>query len=321
MGNDRYVEAGAKDLRLFLATGEEVARLHPHFVLKDAATGDPVSVPAFQARVFLAPVGSPVAASLGNEGYVHGPETSADGHFLTMEPVAPGTYDATIKVPGWRPARRERMTFPWLGEPPVVRLERGTGLSGTVTDADGAPNPGVRVRVQTQTATTDDKGLYRVSGLVEGHADVAFGGHLVRPKTLPIEVPATGRAHARRAGRALRRPDADLRRLRLLRAARRAPSPPDPARGRPAPRAVRRPPHAAPRRRLLRDRHHLGRPRPRPLPRRPRARRRRAPLPGDRRPRRRDQPGPIHPEGHRADAAAMSAGRRARPRPTAGRLG
>ena len=123
--------------------------------------------------------------------------TDQDG-FYRITDVAPGTYEVSPSVPAFVPtdAREPRKTV-LIGEDEKVEnidfaLVRGGVITGRVTDADGRPVIAQQVYIyragdfesqrgqQSQvfplsSGPTDDRGIYRVFGLVPGKYKVAAG--------------------------------------------------------------------------------------------------------------------------------------------------
>lgn len=126
--------------------------------------------------------------------------TDQDG-FYRITDVAPGTYDVSPSAPAFVPteAREPRGKTVLIGENENVEninftLARGGVITGRVTDADGHPVIAQQVfiyragdfeqrRGQPQqpqiyaagSASTDDRGIYRVFGLMPGRYKVAAG--------------------------------------------------------------------------------------------------------------------------------------------------
>lgn len=128
--------------------------------------------------------------------------TDQDG-FYRITNVAPGTYDVSPSAPAFVPAnaRDSRNKTVLIGEDENVEnidftLARGGVITGRVTDADGRPvieqqvsifragdfeqRQGARQQPQPQIfaaggAPTDDRGIYRVFGLMPGRYKVAAG--------------------------------------------------------------------------------------------------------------------------------------------------
>lgn len=124
--------------------------------------------------------------------------TDQDG-FYRITDVAPGTYEVSPSVPAFVPTdSREPRKNVIIGEDENVenidfKLVRGGVITGRVTDADGHPVIAQRVYIyragdfkaqqrgqQPQVfplsgAPTDDRGIYRVFGLVPGKYKVAAG--------------------------------------------------------------------------------------------------------------------------------------------------
>jgi len=121
--------------------------------------------------------------------------TDHDG-FYRLTNVAAGTYEVQPAVPAFVPidAREARATV-LLGEDEPVEnidfaLARGGVITGRVTDADGRPvvqqqvyiyraadfnQPGQPQVYAAGGAPTDDRGVYRVFGLMPGHYKVGAG--------------------------------------------------------------------------------------------------------------------------------------------------
>lgn len=138
--------------------------------------------------------------------------TDQDG-FYRIADVAPGTYEVFPSVPAFVPTdAREPRKNVIIGEDEKVEnidfaLVRGGVITGRVTDADGHPVIAQQVyiyragdfemqRGQKQqvfplaSAPTDDRGIYRVFGLVTGKYKVAAG----RSENTFTNAPAAGRS-------------------------------------------------------------------------------------------------------------------------------
>jgi len=126
--------------------------------------------------------------------------TDQDG-FYRLSNVAPGNYEVSPSVPAFVPAemRESHGKTVLIGEDENVEninfaLVRGGVITGRVTDADGRPviqqqvfiyraetleqRRGQTIQPQifaSTTAATDDRGIYRVFGLMPGRYKVAAG--------------------------------------------------------------------------------------------------------------------------------------------------
>ena len=121
-------------------------------------------------------------------------ETDADGNF-TINNLSPGLYIISARAPAHTslpPDPNNPATFYRIGDTANVRLVRGGVITGTVTNAAGEPVIAVSVRAmmvrdmngQRPTsvfvgggqAQTDDRGIYRMYGLLPGTYIVSAGG-------------------------------------------------------------------------------------------------------------------------------------------------
>ena len=125
--------------------------------------------------------------------------TDHDG-FYRITNVVPGTYAVSPSAPAFVPAetRESRQKIVLIGEDENVEninftLVRGGVITGRVTDADGRPviqqqvyvyradaferrgHPPPQYIFATASAQTDDRGIYRVFGLMPGSYKVAAG--------------------------------------------------------------------------------------------------------------------------------------------------
>jgi hypothetical protein len=162
--------------------------------------------------------------------------TAASGHFILRD-LPPGPYNLTATLAGYSPGAYGRMRPDGpsralqvhTGERVAdveIRLWRLAAISGRVVDEIGEPAVGVTVRairrvrsgtrmswVPAQSAVTDDRGVYRLSGLTPGDYLVAVPA---TSTSVPVEA-IDGYRQALADGRS-----SDLMRERL---ASRAPSP------------------------------------------------------------------------------------------------
>jgi Carboxypeptidase regulatory-like domain len=111
--------------------------------------------------------------------------TNEDGAFR-INVVNPGAYQLRASLPGYVTAK-EGLGNVYAGEFATLQLVKGGVVTGKVTDASGAPIPGMQVKLIGTQATessaskrTDDRGVYRIFGVPAGNyvvlADgIAFG--------------------------------------------------------------------------------------------------------------------------------------------------
>ncbi len=118
VGGDAMLRVGAPPVTLMVVSPAEAARLHVELRLVDVATGTPVHVPAFRAKVVL------VSRVDAKELHApHGPDDS-EGRFLSFQSLPPGTYDGRLVVPGYEEVDLGAVTLPAEGEARTLRLER-----------------------------------------------------------------------------------------------------------------------------------------------------------------------------------------------------
>jgi hypothetical protein len=145
---------------------------------------DEAGQPIPNAGVFLRKVGPPSgpSRSIG---------TDEDGRFHSDD-LAAGSYMVLTSAPGYVPATEEREYYR-PGDAVNIRMIKGGVITGTVTNSSGEPVVGVRIttlrvrdgesrpiRGANQSVAprqTDDRGVYRVYGLLPGaYLVVASGG-------------------------------------------------------------------------------------------------------------------------------------------------
>jgi hypothetical protein len=173
-------------------------------IVVDAATGKPVSGAAvsISSGVPAMPMAREVPGTLPR--ILTGP----DGRFVYRD-LRAGNYTITATKPGYSQGaygrRRPAGPFSWLdladGERTadvVVRVWKHAAISGTVLDEAGEPVVGARVRSWRRTfdsgryafmasgaAFSDDRGIYRIGGLVPGEYVVGIVGTQVAGGELP----------------------------------------------------------------------------------------------------------------------------------------
>jgi hypothetical protein len=178
-------------------------------IVVDAATGKPVggATVSISSGVPAMPMAREAPATLPRI------LTSADGRFVYRD-LRAGNYTITATKPGYAQGaygrRRPAGPFMWLdlaeGERTadvVVRVWKHAAISGAVIDEAGEPVVGARVRswrrtfeggryalVASGAAFTDDRGIYRIGGLVPGEYAVGMLGTQVAGGEQP---PAQGR--------------------------------------------------------------------------------------------------------------------------------
>ena len=117
--------------------------------------------------------------------------SDADGNFR-VNGLEPGLYTIVANAPAYATDPVSMMAYYRLGDTVRLELIRGGVVTGTVTSSSGEPVVGVRVRalrirdVQGQTPrlpsfsfqeqSTDDRGIYRIYGLLPGTYLVSAGG-------------------------------------------------------------------------------------------------------------------------------------------------
>ena len=113
--------------------------------------------------------------------------TDADGNFRLTN-LEPALYTIIANAPAYA-VDTAAPTYYRLGDSVRLEMVRGGVLTGTVTNAAGDPVIGVRVRavrirdavgktsrVGSREQTTDDRGVYRIYGLLPGTYLVSAGG-------------------------------------------------------------------------------------------------------------------------------------------------
>ena len=117
--------------------------------------------------------------------------TDADGNFR-LNGLEPALYTINAIAPAYATDNTAPPTYYRIGDTVNLELVRGGVVTGTVTNSAGDPVIGVRVRAirvrdakgQTprvpsfgyQEQTTDDRGVYRIYGLLPGSYLVSAGG-------------------------------------------------------------------------------------------------------------------------------------------------
>ncbi len=113
-----------------------------------------------------------IQAPLGQANAVG--ETDGAGVFALRD-LRPGRYEIIVNHPDFAPAR-QRVEIPEDGvaQDLLFQLDKGVELRGTVRNSDTSPAAGALVSLRdasgiTKSARADDKGRYRVFGLVPGN--------------------------------------------------------------------------------------------------------------------------------------------------------
>ncbi|HEX5412802.1 MAG TPA: carboxypeptidase-like regulatory domain-containing protein [Terriglobia bacterium] len=184
------------------------ANCHISGLVVDAGTGKPM--PSAEVKVFSPPVGfggvipvvvptSPCVRCDQHGVLKYEVRTDATGHFAVQE-MEPGIYAVSAVADGYAEQvftvyENDMQTEEFSLGPGqarddiVVRLPRASVLAGRVTDAHGEPVPGSLVQVlqygpagalqkmllPVTGATTDDRGEYRVFGLLPGRYYLVAG--------------------------------------------------------------------------------------------------------------------------------------------------
>ena len=114
--------------------------------------------------------------------------TDADGNFRLTN-LEPALYTILATAPAYAPDTAAVPTYYRVGDSVRVEMVRGGVVTGTVTNATGDPVIGVRVRairirdaagkpsrIGSREQPTDDRGVYRIYGLLPGTYLVNAGG-------------------------------------------------------------------------------------------------------------------------------------------------
>jgi protocatechuate 3,4-dioxygenase beta subunit len=117
--------------------------------------------------------------------------TDADGNFR-FNNLEPGLYSIAASAPAFASDSLPTPTYYRLGDSVRLEMVRGGVITGTVTNSSGDPVIGVRVRAvkvrdakgqisklppfSAQERTTDDRGVYRIYGLLPGTYVISAGG-------------------------------------------------------------------------------------------------------------------------------------------------
>jgi hypothetical protein len=142
--------------------------------------------PMAGATVFVRAVNSTVNAGLNRSTI-----TDADGNFR-VNGLETGLYAVVVNSPAYTslPGDPDAPKYYRLGDSARVELVRGGAITGTVTNAMGEPVIAVRVRAHmirdakgkvvrssgAMEQQTDDRGIYRIYGLVPGTYLISAGG-------------------------------------------------------------------------------------------------------------------------------------------------
>lgn len=167
--------------------------------------------PLANAAVFVRPIGS-------NDRGRNSTTTDADGTFQVsgLDPLA---YTVSAALPAYTTAPRDpdstQPTYFRVGESVRIELIKGGVITGTVISSAGEPIVAVPVRVYMlrdsygqpsryempfREITTDDRGVYRIYGLVTGAYIVAAGGgggYYGNPSPFEADVPTFAPASTR----------------------------------------------------------------------------------------------------------------------------
>ena len=128
--------------------------------------------------------------ALNSAGVPRNTTTDADGNFL-LSGLEPAIYTITATAPAYA-SDSTNTTYYRIGDSVRLELIRGGVITGTVTNSAGEPVIGVRVRAMrvrdengkpfrtpsfgSREQTTDDRGVYRIYGLLPGTYLVNAGG-------------------------------------------------------------------------------------------------------------------------------------------------
>ncbi|MDA1307497.1 MAG: carboxypeptidase-like regulatory domain-containing protein, partial [Acidobacteria bacterium] len=177
----------------------------------DADTGNPVADVTVLLAMRVAPArgagAAPMVPGMAAGGNQLRLLTGADGKFVVRD-VPAGNVQLSITARGYvnggyGQTRPGGPVAPFTVEAGstvaqvTIRVWRTAAITGVVTDERGEPRPGIQVRALRQTyqrgqprltgtsmATTDDRGVYRISGLVPGsYAVVSPQSQLSMPTT------------------------------------------------------------------------------------------------------------------------------------------
>jgi hypothetical protein len=158
-------------------------------------TGKPLP----RAQILIVPAGTDMAKIMGG---MHRQLTDGEGRFQA-DGLAPAVYQIVAMAPGYVMAALENPLTPptfRIGDNVTIVLRKGGVITGTVTDANGKPLVGMRVGALSlantlanngmqmgsmasmslgqsmQPRTTDDRGQYRLYGLLPGQYIVVANG-------------------------------------------------------------------------------------------------------------------------------------------------
>lgn len=163
---------------LFCLCGLAFAQAKPESVLSGRVLLED-GQPAAEAMVEISPVG---IRGNRDEQRVQCDETGS----FKMAGIAPGTYSITALAPGYVSADADSTRLYRPGEMATLRLVKGGVITGRIVDATGEPLVGVQVKIQRSRNLTgksvrngessmwgdqfqtDDRGIYRVYGLLPG---------------------------------------------------------------------------------------------------------------------------------------------------------
>ena len=163
---------------LFCLCGLAFAQAKPESVLSGRVLLED-GQPAAGATVEISPVG---IRGNRDEQRVQCDETGS----FKMAGIAPGTYSITALAPGYVSADADSTRLYRPGEMATLRVVKGGVITGRIVDATGEPLVGVQVKIQRSRNLTgksvrngessmwgdqfqtDDRGIYRVYGLLPG---------------------------------------------------------------------------------------------------------------------------------------------------------
>jgi hypothetical protein len=189
---EQEITAPADDVKLILP---RPGRIEGRVI--DRATRQPLT--DFQVQIGGTRIGNMVTSSSDSRREFH-----ADDGSFALENVAVGSVELVASAAGYIPGRRSDINVE-EGKPVVgveLALDRGTKLTGRVTDPDGNPLAGVSVQLDRsqvarpygggspgmQQGQTDSNGEFALDGLAPGETPVLFNkqGFLSKRKIVEI---------------------------------------------------------------------------------------------------------------------------------------
>jgi hypothetical protein len=141
--------------------------------------------------------GSPAASAtlsiraVGENSYTQRSIVPEDDGRFSFGDLQPGVYHVSASAPGYYQADADAENLVRPGDSVSITLNRGGVITGTVTGVDGTPVVGIPVHADPLQARgtvslntldtdgsdkTDDRGIYRIYGLVPGDYVVSAGG-------------------------------------------------------------------------------------------------------------------------------------------------